>query len=332
MARQRAGAAAIGRRALRSTMTCRLRSCWQAAASSTCRPSCGAQGARVATIGIPGSGPRKLWVNGALAVDCFSRRPLRPNYNGDGEAYAQVDLRPGLERAAGQVRAHGRHAAVWRAPGCSHSRRPAPRPGGCRLDTPAVGQGVKRRARTTTRLQPITSRTITRSRAMPPATARLERMGAGARGHAPLPGPPAAQRSRCGATRTSRIRRSLRARSTPPPTTASTASCLTGTGTRRARSSSVRWKRAISARPTATGCALRLMWANHDWVDIFPGHGGQNRQPCTIAAPSRRPRSNRLTDYVIQRYFRQPAILDARRLPLLLDLRAVPADRGPGRR
>jgi ADP-ribosylglycohydrolase len=48
--------------------------------------------AQRATIGIPGSGPRKLWVNDALAVDCFSRRPLRPNYNGDGEAYAQVDL------------------------------------------------------------------------------------------------------------------------------------------------------------------------------------------------------------------------------------------------
>ena len=25
-------------------------------------------------------------------MDCFSRRPLRPNYNGDGEAYAQVEL------------------------------------------------------------------------------------------------------------------------------------------------------------------------------------------------------------------------------------------------
>ncbi len=51
--------------------------------------------ARAATLGIPGNGPRKLWVNGVLAVDCFSRRPLRPNYNGDGEAYAQVELLEG---------------------------------------------------------------------------------------------------------------------------------------------------------------------------------------------------------------------------------------------
>lgn len=51
--------------------------------------------ARPATIGMPTNCPGKLWVNGMLVVERASYRPVRPNYNGDGESYAAVDLAQG---------------------------------------------------------------------------------------------------------------------------------------------------------------------------------------------------------------------------------------------
>jgi hypothetical protein len=51
--------------------------------------------ARTAVVGAPGNCPRKLWVNGQLLVAPESYRPIRPNYNGDGQSYAPVELREG---------------------------------------------------------------------------------------------------------------------------------------------------------------------------------------------------------------------------------------------
>lgn len=48
--------------------------------------------ARDAWIGAPANCPTVLWVNGALAVENTTYRPVRPNYGGDGESYATVPL------------------------------------------------------------------------------------------------------------------------------------------------------------------------------------------------------------------------------------------------
>lgn len=50
---------------------------------------------RTAVVGAPASCPRKLWLNGELVVECDNYRPVRPNYNGDGQSYASVTLRQG---------------------------------------------------------------------------------------------------------------------------------------------------------------------------------------------------------------------------------------------
>ena len=51
--------------------------------------------ARDAWIGAPANCPTKLWVNGALAVENFSYRRVRPSYGGDAESYATVQLAQG---------------------------------------------------------------------------------------------------------------------------------------------------------------------------------------------------------------------------------------------
>jgi hypothetical protein len=51
--------------------------------------------ARTASIGVPGTLPRKFWVNGAEVLATFTYPPLRPNYNGDGMSYAPAALREG---------------------------------------------------------------------------------------------------------------------------------------------------------------------------------------------------------------------------------------------
>jgi hypothetical protein len=48
-----------------------------------------------AWIGAPANCPTKLWVNGTLAVENTSYRPVRPNYGGDGDSYAHVSLAQG---------------------------------------------------------------------------------------------------------------------------------------------------------------------------------------------------------------------------------------------
>jgi hypothetical protein len=51
--------------------------------------------ARSVSIGVPGTLPRKFWVNGAEVMASFTYPPLRPNYNGDGMSYAPAALRKG---------------------------------------------------------------------------------------------------------------------------------------------------------------------------------------------------------------------------------------------
>jgi len=48
-----------------------------------------------AWIGVSASCPAKLWVNGALTVEDFAHRPIRPSYNGNTESYATVRLAAG---------------------------------------------------------------------------------------------------------------------------------------------------------------------------------------------------------------------------------------------
>jgi hypothetical protein len=50
---------------------------------------------RAARIGTPANCPTRAWVNGELAIDCPQPRLLRPNYSGDGQSYADVELRAG---------------------------------------------------------------------------------------------------------------------------------------------------------------------------------------------------------------------------------------------
>lgn len=50
---------------------------------------------RAVVVGAPGNCPRKLWVNGELLVALDNYRPIRPNYNGDGQSYAPVTLKEG---------------------------------------------------------------------------------------------------------------------------------------------------------------------------------------------------------------------------------------------
>jgi hypothetical protein len=46
-------------------------------------------------VGIPGTCPRKLWVNGTLVHTVSTRSLLRPNYGGDGVSYADASLAEG---------------------------------------------------------------------------------------------------------------------------------------------------------------------------------------------------------------------------------------------
>jgi hypothetical protein len=50
---------------------------------------------RAAVLGAPGNCPRKLWLNGELLATPDNDRPIRPNYNGDGQSYAPVTLKSG---------------------------------------------------------------------------------------------------------------------------------------------------------------------------------------------------------------------------------------------
>ncbi len=57
--------------------------------------------------------------------------------------------------------------------------------------------------------------------------------------------------------------------------------------------------------PNRDRVRFALMWANHDWVDIFPATAGKTpdlHYPGAVSLAT----FEQLTDYVIQRYFRQP--------------------------
>ena len=104
---------------------------------------------------------------------------------------------------------------------------------------------------------------------------------------------------RCGATPTSRTRRSWPRRSTPRPTTASMPSSSTGTTTTTARSSTGRSTEGFLKATNNSRIKFAFMWANHDWLEIQPYKRGT---PQKVLYPGKVTPANfeKICDHVIK--------------------------------